>query len=405
MNRNKKLALERKNSHETKAFGYNAIQDIYRNNMTLRELMQELQKKISETEKENLELARDKADYAQRFLLDIFAEAFNTFMQERYGEEYDEIMHPQKNTEEAKKWVEENNAVKLGTSFDEEKIDGYLLILYPVLRLLDGKELSELQQQMVRFRASMLKWQGEISFSEDIKIVEKIEELIELVKLTEPIPIYAEETWKKRANEEFKQFIEGEMSEYGTFYLHSDGSSPVLRRNMTRLLRSGILDVYKQVLCSQKQATKHDYDIYSGKNWKYLVDPEEHQISSAEHAQRVLQQLHSKYAASPSQFSMTDHKLYGNILQQLEEYNHALRNMNFETLYRICSIQMEILSRWVGFVQDWERDMYFLLLAWAKQGKLERITEEDVKSIFTRGNVVGNIRRQEHKCINECLSC
>jgi hypothetical protein len=43
-------------------------------------------------------------------------------------------------------------------------------------------------------------------------------------------------------------------------------------------------------------------------------------------------------------------------------------------------------------VQDWERDMYFLLLAWAKQVKLYGIKEDDVIGIFEKGNVVGNLK-------------
>lgn len=393
--RNKRLAEERNKSTEARDFGYSVVEELYSKDKTFAGLMRELQKKISETEKENQELAQDKADYAQRFIREVFAEAFNSFMQERYGEEYDEIMHPQKNDEEAKKWIEDNNSVNLATSFDENKIDGYLLVFYPVMRLLDGKELSELQQQMLRFRASMSKWEGETDFSEDIEMIEKIEELAEFVKLTELVPIYGEESWQKRAENEFGQFIEGDMADYGTFYLHSDSSSPVLRRNMTRLLRSGVLGVYKQLLLNRKQATKRDYDIFCrGREQWNMEDSDGRQIDSVEQAQKALQQLHSEYAASPSRFSETNHKLYGKILQQVEGYNQAKRNLEFGTLYGLCSINMEILSRWIGFVQDWERDMYFLLLAWIKQGKLFEIKEEDVIDIFAKGNVVGNINKK-----------
>lgn len=393
LDRNKRIAEERNQSEEARNFGYRVIGELYNDDMTLAELLKELQRKISETEKENQELAQEKTDYAQRFIREVFAEAFNSFMQNRYGEEYDEIMRPQKNDEEAEKWIEDNNSVNLASTFDENKIEEYLLVFYPVMRLLDGKELSELQQQMLRFRASMSKWQGETDFSEDIEMIEKIEEMAELVKLTEPIPIYAEESWRKRAEEEFKHFFEGDLKDYGTFYLHSDGSSPVLRRNMTKLLRSGVLGVYRQLLHNRKQATKSDYNTYCERQW-VMGDSDERWITFAEHAQRVLQQLHSKYAVSPSRFSEDDHKLYSNILQWLEDYNQAKRNLTFETLYGLCSINMEILSRWVGFVQDWERDMYFLLLAWAKQGKLYEIKEEDIISIFAEGRVAGNINKK-----------
>jgi len=385
--RSRALKIEWERPREVRNFAYKEVVNLYREGMPLSDFLEELQRKISETEKENRELAQNKADYAQRFIREVFAEAFNSFMQERYGDVYDEIMNPQKNTEQAKKWIEIDDAVNLCTTFDKNEIEKYLLVLYPVMRLLDEKELSELQQQMLRLRASMSEWQGETDFSEDIKIAEKIEELAELVKLTEPDTKYAEETWKSRAQKEFEQFVEGSMSDYGTFYLHSNKSNPVIRRNMTRLLRSGAIEVYKRVLSSRKQATKSDYDIYCGRQW-VMEDSDGRYITFVEYAQRVLQQLHSKYAVSPSRFSEADHKSYDNILQWLEEYNQAKRNLDFGTLYETCGINMEILSRWVGFVQDWERDMYFLLLAWVKQGKLYQIKEEDVEGIFAKGNVI-----------------
>jgi len=389
LDRNRTLAVDRSKSDKASDFGYRAVEEIYHDGMKLSELMKELQRKISETEKKNEELEQDKTDYAQRFVRELFAEAFNDFLQERYGEEYYDMMHPQRNERDEKEWI--NESVNLRTSFDENKIEGYLLVFYTVMRLLDGKELSELQQQMLRFRASMLNWTGEADFDEDIKMIEKIEELAELVRLTEAAPVYTEEVWRKRAKEEFNQLIEGDMSDYGTFYLQTDGSSPVLHRSMLKLMRSGVMGVYRQVLHDRKQATKHDYNIYCDRHW-VLMDSDRRMVTFAEYAQRILQELHDKYATSPKCFPQTDHRSYGNILQWIDEYNHAKSNLNFETLYEICSIHMEILSRWVGFVQDWERDMYFLLLAWVKQGKLYGISEEDILSIFEKGKIVSKLK-------------
>lgn len=399
------MSEEGSKSRKAQAYGYRTIKEIYREGMKLADLMKALQRQVSETERESQEQAIDKKDYAQRFILDIFAEAFNSFMQERYAEEYHEIMSPERNDEEAKNWVnvinkKDNNsekvAVHLKTSFDENDIEGYLLVLYPVMRLLDNRELSELQQQMLRFRASMSKWQGETDFSEDTMAVERIEELAELVKLTEPVSQNTGEMWERRTKEAFKDFMEGDMSDYGSFYLQSNDSTPVLRRNMSRLLRSGIIGVYKEVFRNHMQATKGDYDIYLGKHWN-VKRPDGIQIATAGQAQALLQRLHNKYAASPSQFSEDDYKLYDEVLKQLEKYNQAMENLTFSSLYEVCCIHMEILSRWIGFAEDWERDMYFLLLAWAKQGKLYGKREDDVAGIFEKGRVVGKIQRKLKK--------
>ncbi len=405
LERNRKLSEVRNRSDKT--YGYKEIEELCKKNKgkkdSLSELMKDLQRKVSETEKEKRELAREKTDYAQRFILDIFAEAFCNFMDERYEDEYQEIMSPIKNEEEAKKWTEmftdkadkdnKDKLLVLKTSFDKDSVEKYLLVLYPLMRLLDDKELSELQQQMLRFRASVSGWQGGTDFSEDIAMAEKIEELAELVKLTEPESQYAEEAWKNRAIGVFEQFVEGKMAEYGTFYIQNDSLTQVPRGNMRKLLRSGVIGVYNKVLASCKQATKADYGAYSGDHWS-IEDPDGNPIKSAEQAQALLQRLHKKYTESPSQFSDDDHKLYDKTLRQLDAYNRAMKNLSFGSLYEICRIHMETLSRWVGFVQDWERDMYFLLLAWTKQGKLLNVTETDVIEIFEKGSVIYKMNKK-----------
>ena len=406
LERNRKLSEVRNRSDKT--YGYKEIEELCKKNKgkkdSLSELLKDLQRKVSETEKENQELAREKTDYAQRFILDIFAEAFSNFMDDRYEDEYQEIMNPKKDEEKAKKWAElftekadkdnrKDEPLVLKTSFDKDNIEKFLLVLYPLMRLLDDKELSELQQQMLRFRASVSGWQGGTDFSEDIAMAEKIEELAELVKLTEPESQCAEVSWKNRAIEVFEQFVEGKMAEYGAFYLQSDTLTPVPRRNMKELLRSGIMGVFKKVLLSHMQATKKDYGVYSGEHWN-IDDPAGNPIKSAEQAHALLQRLHNKYTESPSQFSYDDHKLYDRTIRQLDEYNQAKKNLSFGSLYEVCRILLDMLSRWVGFVQDWERDMYFLLLAWAKQGKLHNVTETDVLEVFNEGRVICKLNKK-----------
>lgn len=386
LERNRQLS-EGQGPNQGKAHGYSVIEELYHEGMPLSDLMKQLQRRISETERESRELAQEKTDYAQRFILDIFAEAFNDFLEAHYGEEYLEIMSPRKDAEAAKKWVKESKTVDLKTSIDEKEPEGHLLVLYPVLRLLDERELGELQQQMIRYRTSLASWQGESNFSEEIRIAGQIEELTELVKLTEPEPQFAEEVWGKRAKEAFEDFIEGNMKNYEAFYLQSDNNTPVYRRNMSRLLRSGLMGVYQKVLASHKQALKRDYLLWSEKHWN-VKDENGADISSAEQAQCLLQRLHRKYAESPSRFTEEDCKLYEKVLRRLEDYNQAVKNLSFSSLYEICVLNLEILSRWVGFVQDWERDMYFLLLAWVRQGKLDGIKEKDVSGIFYKGSII-----------------
>lgn len=281
LDRNKGLARD----YGRDNYGYREIKEIFGKNgdIKLEDLMKEMQRSISEAERESVETGREKTDYASRFILDIFAEAFNDFLEINYGSEYHEIMNPVKNEAGAEAWPGDGSAVCLKTSFDGKSVERYLLVLYPVMRLLDDRELAELQQQMLRYRASMAGWRGRQNFGEDVKMAEKIEELAELVKLTGPEPRYKAQDWINQ----YRKFAEGKLEDYGELYMQSDGKTPVAHRAMGLLMRSGLLDLYKDVLKGLKQVTKEDYEIYTKKDWDGA--------SGAAEAQALLQELHGKY--------------------------------------------------------------------------------------------------------------
>ncbi|NLJ30459.1 MAG: hypothetical protein GX424_02460 [Clostridiales bacterium] len=386
LSRNERLAEER---HTPRKAGYGGVRELYREGRPLSELLKRMQRQISQNEQENRELARDKTDYAQRFLREVYAVAFNSFLDSKSSEFdfYDKIMSPQISA--GRKKPRPEDLPRLHTSLTKENI-GNLLVLYPVLRMLDGRELSEFQQQMLRYRTAVAQWPGKEAI-ESLQTVKRIEELAELVKLTEPVPKNAEEAWRNRAEPMFAPFIEDGMTEYGEFYRQSDGTTPVFRRSMNRLLRSGILGVYQFINGLPKQGTKKDLEVVRIGQW-VMTNSEGRQVTFAEHAQNELQRLHRMYEISRF-LSQPDRKNYRNILNWHEAYNHALHNLTFETLYGVFCVYLEMMSRWVGFAQNWERDMYFLLRAWARQKKIG-LKMDDVDEIFDEGYVVCHLTKK-----------
>lgn len=370
-------------SRKREAVGYGEIAAFYQKGMQLEKVMEQLQRQISQTEQENRERALDKTDYAQRFLRDVYAAAFNSYLDENYSREYAAIMAPQKS--DAK--IVKGSLPQLHTSLDIEPPD-YLLVFYPVLRLLDGQELSELQQQMLRYRTYLKKHPDTEACETTALQLQAIEELAELVKMTEPIPENTE-TWQHRARVLFQPFVEGKLSEYDDFYVQSDSITPVLRRNMTRMMRTGILEIYQKILRGRKQVTRNSYAAYREGQQVIGQDPDGRNITKVEQRQRKLQRLHQLYEKSRS-LSKADYESYRILANRQNDYNEAMRSLTFVSLYEISRIHMELLSRGVGFTQDWERDMYFLLQAWAKQGKTG-LSIEDVDAIFGEGNIRGHM--------------
>ena len=370
LSRNEELA---KASSNTKAVAYDEIKHFYQPTMPLGKLIEHLQLQISQTEQTSREEAQEKKDYAQRFLLDIYAAAFNHYLDVHFDTLYADVMNPVKREDAPEAFeltgIQTTLPVKLPIN---------LLVLYPVLRLLDGQDLSDFQQQMLRYRASLgrsVAPNDEILSPEPIKL---IEELIELVKTTEPLQVDAKEALQSLPTD-IAPFILGSPLDYEDFYEQSDERTPVLRRNLMRMQRTGVLEVFQGKL--PIIATTLQYNIIKAGQWR--IKDANMFITIIEYCHRELQRMHQIYEKT---HRLEEYAQYRNVALYVHRYNEAMRNMTFASLYEINRIFMEMISRWIGFTQDWERDMYFLLKAWARQRKID-LACDAVDMIFTEGKV------------------
>lgn len=369
----------------------------------------------NEQEKINLEKEEEKKskNYFLDFVQDVAMLAFHNFIEVNFHREI--LQNPQKR-EIAKNeslnarvkslfYLAEIPEISMNCSFTqngtgkEEELSSGIKIFYLFLRLLDSKERNHLQHQFIRYKAA-LKSKNQKLRNEKAEIeintreIEQLEQLIELMALvsfTVPEAIN-DQDYERLANIYFSNFIEGNMTEYPHLYYQEDGKIPIRQKHMMLLMRSGAMDLYKKMFAEEnnrkKWITKAEYKEYQ--KWIFLGEPksEPSEESPIEHTQKELAGSHDKLVQG-KQAAPKDIERYKYLLGKKETYNHLHHKLTFEFLYELHQIHIEVLGRLASFVQDWERDMLFLLTALQQNGKLDSATA--VNKIFESGGTVSKL--------------
>lgn len=307
------------------------------------------------------------------------------------------------NTEnEGNKNQNESNNTKEQSGIKKE-----ILCFYLFLRLLDAKELSKLQHQFIRYRCSI---KDRDNFKNDqksknlISLLEELEELMELVRYTIPALPSMELTANSRSyydtilKNHFGDFFEEgvlDKEEYKKLYYQSDNKTPIPLKHLNQLINSAPLPLYRRMFKKYYLITEDDFKEY------YRLS------ETIEENQKKLNELHGLLIKKKVQTVKTKAKNgkpvvflkkedanlvqdYVNKLSQVVHYKHLHSKLTFESLYLIFKIHVEILARMIGYAQDWERDMFFLL----KSLDYNNIIRNNIIDyIFTNGNVVSKLNR------------
>lgn len=302
------------------------------------------------------------------------------------------------------------------TDYTKEEIKNRkdLLCFYLFLRLLDAKEISKLQHQFVRYRCSLKERRlpdNRKDVKEEIVLLEELEELMVLVRYT-TIPVVPELSGKVKSGldvmiqQHFNEFFENgvlDNHKIQNLYYQSDEITPIPRKHMALLVRSAPLPLYKEIF-------KGFYRITERECMEFI------KISkSIESNQSRLSELHKqlekvKFITSKNAYQkgkvlsyLNDEDAlkveeYEDLLKRVVRYKQLRRKLTFESLYNIFQIHVDINARLIGYAQDWERDMFFLLTALKYRRALHRDT--DVEGIF-KGNIVSKITGKNYLDIKE----
>ena len=382
----KETSTNSKNKHQ---YGYKFIDDFRKKNsiQNLDVFLQSLQAAISKIEDDILETGSEDVNYVQQFIQDLYAYAFHNYLEKNLKLHFEDIMHPLKqNLQEVEATLDKLKQIDIHTAFSCHNTLEELAPLYLFFALLDSSEINRLQQQFSRYRIAM---KNEVHFNDIEDYAYNIEELLELVDFTGPDPKFTA-LWRNKSAENFSPFIEGNMPCYDNFYLSSDQNTPIYHRSMGMLNRSGVMGLYRIIFADSKRyrITKADYQIYT------TQQNEEDGYKKIESLHIKANELHETIIkkANTAQYIEGEFERYKKYIKEIYTYNFAKQTLTFETLYKVFQIHMEVLSRLIGFAEDWERDTFAYLTA--IEDLKGNIVEpgNTLNKLFDRGNVIGKLK-------------
>lgn len=390
--------LSKENSHSTKnnsrnqnfCFRYNDMPPYTGQN--LMDYMAELQRLQSQVESNKHDDKTDlKNNYYVDFIKDIYVYAFNDYLDALYnppnGEtikgklqavfKNDYVLPDERTAEDTlNNLFYDDGQPRLIMHCTINKTDkddalqkrkyNLLLLFYPFLRTLEKRELSNIQQQIIRYRASLKTRSNANEYTQEDTYSKYLEELIALLIFTFPDHINEEQIYKDMLEKHFKKFIENDISQYTDLYYQQDKKSPIMHRSMLALMRTGVLPLYADIFAANVKGIKilpDDYHKYREYRAYYVKNNNNNEL--IEQLQETAAKLHEELCKSSykteSDF-LNKIENYKTTVKEINNYTNLRRRLTFDMLYEVYVIHVNILSRFVSFVADWERDMHFLLL-------------------------------------------
>lgn len=359
---------------------YSAYNEIHPfNGIDFAKYMADLQREQSLKASEQHDEAgkQDKKNYYVRFVQDLFAEAFNSYLDKYLVKQKHELQQAlQTETSLFSKDVVDdtlykifNEEQKLKRASDLDPNKAINIFFYPFLKLLERRELSKLQQQIIRYRTSV----GNSNTENAAQQAEQLENLLALLIFTFPDQTKIDETYDTMMQKHFNIFLDEYCTDYKGVFVQNDNKTAIKQKSMLALMRTGALPLYKEMFKGEGKTTNRDYYKISQSDYnkyKKWIDKGEskdtntdHGICPIEEQQIRLAKLHEKLCKKSKSTDRVQTYIgeYRECLKKITKYNNLRRKLTFDLLYGIYIIHTDILSRLISFTTDWERDMHFLL--------------------------------------------
>lgn len=359
---------------------YSAYNEIHAfNGIDFAKYMADLQREQSLKASEQHDEAgkQDKKNYYVRFVQDLFAEAFNSYLDKYLVKQKHELQQAlQTETSLFSKDVVDdtlykifNEEQKLKRASDLDPNKAINIFFYPFLKLLERRELSKLQQQIIRYRTSV----GNSNTENAAQQAEQLENLLALLIFTFPDQTKIDETYDTMMQKHFNIFLDRDRTDYKGVFVQNDNKTAIKQKSMLALMRTGALPLYKEMFKGEGKTINRDYykisqsDYDKYKEWIGMGESKDtntdHGICPIEEQQIRLAKLHEKLCKKSKSTDRVQTYIgeYRECLKKITKYNNLRRKLTFDLLYGIYIIHTDILSRLISFTTDWERDMHFLL--------------------------------------------
>ncbi len=320
-------------------------------------------------------------NYYLDFIKDIFLLAFDDYLEDKLKNYKYKLIFSEKLVNSSLETLEnlfnKNNTIlkmNVNSSFENN------LNFYTFLRVLEQRELNNLLHQIIRYRTSTKE-----------NTLMAVEELITLVQYTIPLQT-ADEHFKNELENHFKYFFEDKnFNNNCKLYYQSDKKTPIAHRSMSLMGRSGIMALFKVMFSTDYKIKKKDFN-----NYLKMIDStkliNDETPKSIQDKQKKVHDLHRELVSKKiinikNKDDMDKLEEYEKLVKKIKEYEHLRHKLTFETLYKVYKIYLDIISRLASFAEDWERDMYFMMIALKELNHIN----DDVDAIFSKGKVVSKL--------------
>lgn len=295
----------------------------------------------------------------EKFLLYIYIKLFNNFIEKNYKNLI--VLDNTYTHENGVIKKEEINVENILTIDDDKKEETAKIVkFYIFCKLLDSNHLSNLRNEIIKYKAISNK---NDSISNRLGNSLSIDNLLFIIEMC----LLSVDNNYGKPNETYKKFIVDRINT-GNFYSAQDNETLILHSNIELLNKYGTISILEKLVShngGKFKVTQQDYN-----NW-------EEKRKNIEGKQKELIDLHNKWSQvqeklkglkkeekekrkkiRKEEYEIKDK--YKSIVTEITSFNQLDNKLNFVTLSKIHNLTIEILGRFVGFTNIFERDFQYL---------------------------------------------
>ncbi len=362
LNKNKKQAADSKNEH---AFAFAEVRPMnqgekiadymaYIQSHTM--LEQSKKEDAGKEQSKKKEADQDKASINfQKFTLQLFAKAFDSFLRTGGYQLVKNLPQPQlnpldKKEEQTKKLVQLKEAITPYCNIEEGGIDSNQdahIAFYVYCKLLDANHLSTLRNELIKYHSAA----NNDSLRHQVEIIELC-----LVSVDQMPNSYTELYDSPQAClQRLTPFLADGLdpTSCADLYAQSDKETPVVHHSIELSMKYGTQNLLQQLV-----ETDPKFKVTQGNFEKWHKGQ-----SEIESYLKLHQEYHDKWKKEKGKKAIEVREAIGeayiNNCILINNYNWN-NKVHFEHLKKLQSLTIEILGRMAGFINLWERDFQYL---------------------------------------------
>ena len=352
---------------------------------------------IHKSEMERIEInteknRKDTSKHIRDFIEEVFLEGFIKYLDNNNFK----FLKKRNEVDKERKEIVRNLNIQIEGLDILNENDSEILNLYLFFNMIDNKRISEFRNDMIKYKQFLAKRQNTENKFLEIDI-EKIEAIIEFVIITkEKLEILEGETKEQEKDnmnalfnkfysseseydEKLKKFIEETIldDKKNTSFYSTDGKTPIVHSNLEKMRKYGTENFLSKVLKDNKytlnnMTTKEKFEAEVSDELKeYKILEKVNKFNKNEKRKKLIEYyndcrcyLHKKWIENKKNKEEFEYKeIYKKIIEEIRKYNYLENKEKLQNVYLLHEILSDLLARNVAFLNKWERDFKFIVIA------------------------------------------